>query len=1041
MRNDTPHSDLGLSAEEALRKGDETQDPAGAIRWYTYAALRGDEQAKLNLGKRYFEGLGIPPDKPVGEFWLRSSTTKDAKKYIKDNFQKYFSFRPDEAVELALSYEKKMAKKPQDLYWAWYFWDLAARRGNREAMTNVATLLFNYSTSPLLPPYPEVMARFWWMEAALCGSLNAITNLTQCFGLDIYPSAGKSAMGDSTPMESSSLTKYDSPTDDPFQDQPLSLQQAYDKGRGHLDGSGGFAPDPVKALFWFRYAALRGHSPSMLELGKCYLNGTGTPRDLPVAEYWLRLSSEGEESQDICFNCLPLPGCFSPAENYTRAQFYESAQPGEQRRGIIPKLLYRDGLLDKFYYEAGALRGHVDCMVQLSRYLREGKGAFPEIEAGLGKKGLQDLSLMWLRRAALCGNVEALEELRGSYGQDPFDDADAKVPADIPTGRIPGAKPLKEKDSAKAPKPTAKTAATPAQPKAAPKIEPALPAARPTAPGAPPQSPANQGTGPKPFLGALPPGLDPFEDKPMTLYQAYCKGKDEVSNPGLSLYYYLWAALRGDFWAKLHLTKTYLHGTTSVAKDIPLANRWILDCRSFKEKNHAYGEAFYEKNLKQYAERTSALTAYRTACNAREGTGGQEKDLKFSAEMMLMAAKGGYPDAMNDYALYLYLGMGVAKDEKEAKVWMMRAVAAGCMNAMKNLRKMGLPDLFPAWRTFGGYKEPAGPKSFLDEHRGEMPYDLYRKYRYTIDGDPRFLNEMKAYCEETIGRGHDRSLAPLAWILWELGEKGRAAYYLSEALYRNHEEEVLALGPKDMFDKDINADTVADAANTERDTLSRIKDYEYLVYDLGAVQFCEELGTLYLDAWEDENLLSEEESWGGAAFTFALGGSEGYYYCMFELGVAFYYGRVADGQGKTGTCDYKRAAYWFEQCADDVPAASSRIGTMYWDGNYYPQSKARALEHFRSAADRGDYWGAYCLGDAYYYGDGVPQDKWKAYDLFDQSASAGYYGAVFMKAKMLWEGDSVPQDWEEALRLLEGISFLQEAKELADEIRAAHPGY
>lgn len=62
---------------------------------------------------------------------------------------------------------------------------------------------------------------------------------------------------------------------------------------GDLYGFGFLARDPVRAVEFWRRAALKGHPAAQLRLGRALARGEGAPRDPLRAALWLTLAARG----------------------------------------------------------------------------------------------------------------------------------------------------------------------------------------------------------------------------------------------------------------------------------------------------------------------------------------------------------------------------------------------------------------------------------------------------------------------------------------------------------------------------------------------------------------------------------------------------------------------------------------------------------------------------------------------------------------------------------------------------------------------------
>jgi len=66
----------------------------------------------------------------------------------------------------------------------------------------------------------------------------------------------------------------------------LNLGAAYDHGLS------GLAPDPVKAVHWYRQAAEQGLDKAQFNLAHCLATGHGVPQDYAEARLWMRRAAQ-----------------------------------------------------------------------------------------------------------------------------------------------------------------------------------------------------------------------------------------------------------------------------------------------------------------------------------------------------------------------------------------------------------------------------------------------------------------------------------------------------------------------------------------------------------------------------------------------------------------------------------------------------------------------------------------------------------------------------------------------------------------------------
>jgi TPR repeat protein len=84
---------------------------------------------------------------------------------------------------------------------------------------------------------------------------------------------------------------------------------------------------------------------------------------------------------------------------------------------------------------------------------------------------------------------------------------------------------------------------------------------------------------------------------------------------------------------------------------------------------------------------------------------------------------------------------------------------------------------------------------------------------------------------------------------------------------------------------------------------------------------------------------------------------------------------------------------------------------MYDKGQGVIQNDNEAVQWYRKAADQGDIFGQYLLGNAYEYGTAVLKDTGEAVRWYRKAADGGNGFAQFTLGKMYEVGRGVPQDY------------------------------
>jgi serine/threonine protein kinase/TPR repeat protein len=125
---------------------------------------------------------------------------------------------------------------------------------------------------------------------------------------------------------------------------------------------------------------------------------------------------------------------------------------------------------------------------------------------------------------------------------------------------------------------------------------------------------------------------------------------------------------------------------------------------------------------------------------------------------------------------------------------------------------------------------------------------------------------------------------------------------------------------------------------------------------------------------------------------------------------------LADNVRKT---EPATAFNWYSAAtAKGYPPAMTQLGLMLSNGaGTTAPDMEKAVQCFRSAAEKGDAAGKFALGECYLKGKGVAEDKAQGVELLRESAEAGNVFAMNLLANCYTKGDGVKADYEEAYRL------------------------
>lgn len=119
----------------------------------------------------------------------------------------------------------------------------------------------------------------------------------------------------------------------------------------------------------------------------------------------------------------------------------------------------------------------------------------------------------------------------------------------------------------------------------------------------------------------------------------------------------------------------------------------------------------------------------------------------------------------------------------------------------------------------------------------------------------------------------------------------------------------------------------------------------------------------------------------------------------------------SDGDGVP--VDYQRSVYWHNRVIEKTGSHWSMhaiAGLYNTGGPGLPKNTNLAAAWYRKAADEGNHWAQYQLGEAYRKGDGVGQDAGKAGYWYEMAALQGNDWAQLQLSKSLRAGDGKPKN-------------------------------
>ena len=108
---------------------------------------------------------------------------------------------------------------------------------------------------------------------------------------------------------------------------------------------------------------------------------------------------------------------------------------------------------------------------------------------------------------------------------------------------------------------------------------------------------------------------------------------------------------------------------------------------------------------------------------------------------------------------------------------------------------------------------------------------------------------------------------------------------------------------------------------------------------------------------------------------------------------------------------YKEAADWYRQAANTgIATAAYNLGTLYYNGQGFPQDYAKALQWFEESAKRNDPYAEFQLGMMYGDGKGVDVDTALELHWYTKAAQQGLPAAEYNLAVMYHNAEGVQQD-------------------------------
>ena len=108
---------------------------------------------------------------------------------------------------------------------------------------------------------------------------------------------------------------------------------------------------------------------------------------------------------------------------------------------------------------------------------------------------------------------------------------------------------------------------------------------------------------------------------------------------------------------------------------------------------------------------------------------------------------------------------------------------------------------------------------------------------------------------------------------------------------------------------------------------------------------------------------------------------------------------------------FAEAALWYQRAAEmGISTAAYNLGTLYYNGQGFPQDYAKALYWFEESAKRNDPYAEFQLGMMYGNGKGVDADPAAELRWYTKAAEQGLPAAQYNLAVMYHNAEGVDQD-------------------------------
>jgi TPR repeat protein len=361
---------LLLFCDSALVSAERESQRGKSIAPIRTRAEKGDVNAQLELGRRYWLGDGIPRNQTEAAFWYRKAAEQGdaaAQYQLGWRFEKGEGVAKDEAEATA-----------------WYL--RAASQGHSSAKAEVAKRFGNESGRVATTELHR-----WLLKAATLGIATAQFRLAMMYlaGDGVEKDLG---VAEEWFRKAAAETRTAAGAGDAEAQRSIAWMLA----EGH-----GLEKNLPEAVVWYRKASEQGDSESQITLARMYESGNGVAPDPVEAFHWYNEAYDRVSSVAAPAVTRLLVSVRAAAQKgNARAQFY-LGRNYLQGRGLAKDLIEGAKWISK-----AAVQGLVDAQYAIGRCYAEG--------TGVPKDSVE--AYVWLNRAAAAANGDAIR-LRDSLEQ------------------------------------------------------------------------------------------------------------------------------------------------------------------------------------------------------------------------------------------------------------------------------------------------------------------------------------------------------------------------------------------------------------------------------------------------------------------------------------------------------------------------------------------------------------------------------------------------------------------------------------------------